>query len=179
MKIYFVTGNEGKYSEAKEIIPELEKVDIDLDEIQGIDPKGIIEHKLKQAQKENLDGAIVVEDNSVYLDGLNGLPGPLIKWFMKTVNNDGLVKLSKLMGDGSSEAKVVIGFSRGNDEPMFFEGTIKGKIVEPRGQNGFGWDAIFQPEGFDKTFGEMTAEEKNSISMRKIAFEKLKSQLAS
>jgi len=50
-------------------------------------------------------------------------------------------------------------------------------IVEPKGENGFGWDKIFQPEGFEKTFAEMSMEEKNEISMRKKAFQKLKRYL--
>jgi len=54
---------------------------------------------------------------------------------------------------------------------------VKGTIVEPRGETNFGWDPIFQPEGYTKTFAEMSADEKNSLSMRKLAAEKLKESL--
>jgi XTP/dITP diphosphohydrolase len=70
----------------------------------------------------------------------------------------------------------MIGYTDG-DQIVFFEGEIKGKIVSPRGTGGFGWDQIFQPEGYDKTFGEMSLEEKNKISMRKQALTKLKAYL--
>lgn len=51
-------------------------------------------------------------------------------------------------------------------------GKVSGKIAdESRGENGFGWDKIFIPDGSDKTYGEMSLEEKNVFSMRKIAFE--------
>lgn len=56
----------------------------------------------------------------------------------------------------------------------FFEGSIKGKIVSPRGDSGFGWDPIFQPDGSKETFAEIDREMKNSISMRRNALNKLK-----
>ena len=174
MKIIFLTGNKGKLAEAISIIPEIEGLEFDLPEIQEIDAKKIIESKLTEAAK-NLEGNLVVEDTSLYFEGLNGLPGPLIKWFMKTVGNNGLVKMAKEFGD-TAEAKTWVGYLE-EGKVEFFEGVIKGKIVKPRGENGFGWDAIFLPEGFDKTFAEMTMEEKNELSMRKIAFQKLKDYL--
>ena len=64
-----------------------------------------------------------------------------------------------------------------NSKIHFFEGEIKGTIVNPRGKTDFGWDPIFQPNGHKKTFGEMTKEEKNKISHRKVAVEKLKEHL--
>ena len=56
----------------------------------------------------------------------------------------------------------------------FFEGSIKGTIISPIGKSGFSWDPIFQPDGFSKSFAELTQEEKNEISMRRIALNKLK-----
>lgn len=175
--IIFVTGNQGKFEEAKQIIPDLVQQDIDLVEIQEIDPKKVITHKLEEAKKL-LSGNLIVEDTSLYLNGLNGLPGPLIKWFMKTIGNDGLFKIANSIGDTKAIAKVVVGFSKENGNIEFFEGAIDGNIVSPRGDNGFGWDPIFQPIGETKTFAEMTQEEKNEISMRKIAFQKLKKHIS-
>ena len=58
-------------------------------------------------------------------------------------------------------------------------GRLDGKISdEPRGGKGFGWDPIFIPDGYNKTFGEMEMEEKSKISMRKIALEELRAYLA-
>ncbi len=178
MKLIFITGNKGKFEEAKAIIPDLEQSDIDLVEIQSIDSKEVITHKLEEARKM-VTGSFAVEDNSLYLEALNGLPGPLIKWFLKTIGNDGLYKLAESFNNFNASAKVVIGLSKEDRTTEFFEGEIKGKIVSPRGENGFGWDAIFEIEGTGKTFAEMTQEEKNEISMRKIAFQKLKGYLES
>ncbi|PIR98269.1 MAG: non-canonical purine NTP pyrophosphatase, RdgB/HAM1 family [Candidatus Colwellbacteria bacterium CG10_big_fil_rev_8_21_14_0_10_42_22] len=173
MKILFITGNKGKLGEATSIIPEIEGLDIDLDEIQSLDAHEVIKHKLQEAYKKQ-KGEFIVEDTSLYIDSLNGLPGPLIKWFMKTVDNEGLVKMAKALGGTKAEAKTIIGYSKSEDDIHFFKGSIKGEIVEPRGDGGFGWDPIFMPNGYDKTFAEMTAEEKNEISMRRIALNKLK-----
>jgi non-canonical purine NTP pyrophosphatase (RdgB/HAM1 family) len=176
MKLIFVTGNKGKFAEAKLIIPELEQLDIDLMELQEIDPEAIIKHKLKEAAK-TIQGNLVVEDTSLYLDCLNGLPGPLIKWFMKTIGNAGLVSISESFKNNRAVAKVIIGLGKVDGSVEFFEGLVSGKIVRPEGKNGFGWDPVFQPDGWNKTFAQMTPAEKNKISMRRIVFQKLKDYL--
>jgi inosine triphosphate pyrophosphatase len=153
--IYFITGSEDKYNEAKSVISDLERVEIDLPELQSINPHEVIKYKLEEAKKHK-DGNLVVEDGSLYLDCLSGLPGPLIKWFMKTIGNDGLVKSATAFENDTAEAKVIIDYYKEGSAVEFFEGTIKGKIVAPRGENGFGWDPVFQPETSKKTFGEMS-----------------------
>ena len=77
------------------------------------------------------------------------------------------------MGNQLAQAKTIIGYKHNNGNTHYFEGVVNGHIVSPRGK-GFGWDAIFQPVNYAKTFGEMTPEEKNKISMRKLAAQKLK-----
>jgi non-canonical purine NTP pyrophosphatase (RdgB/HAM1 family) len=176
MPIYFLTANKNKFREAREIIPELEQLDIELPEIQEIDSRKIIEVKLAEALK-NHQGGFIVEDTSLSLKALNGLPGPLIKWFLATIGNDGLWKMAESFADFSAEAKTVIGYAENPADVHYFEGAIKGKIVAPRGAANFGWDPIFQPEGYAETFAEMTLAEKNKISMRRQAFEQLKNYL--
>lgn len=176
MSLYFITGNKGKLEEVKAIIPEVEQLDIDLPEVQGIDPHEIIKTKLIEATKE-YEGSFIVEDTSLYLECLNGLPGPLIKWFIKAMGNEGLWNITEKLGNPKAEAKVIIGYAKSKDVISFYEGCLQGTIVKPRGDNGFGWDPIFQPEGYTKTFAEMTQEEKNEISMRRVAVNKLKEVL--
>ena len=172
--LFFITGNAGKFEEAQAFIPEIKQLDLDLDEMQSLDAHKIIKHKLEEAQKHH-KGSFIVEDVSVYIDGMNGLPGPLIKWFLSTVGCEGLAKLTKVFGNAAS-AKCIVGYFDGQ-KTEFFEGEANGIIVAPRGSSGFGFDKIFIPKGYKKTFGEMPKEEKNKISMRKIAFEKLKEHL--
>ncbi|MES2953155.1 MAG: non-canonical purine NTP pyrophosphatase [Patescibacteria group bacterium] len=175
MSLYFITGSASKLSEVKAILADVEQLGIDLPEIQDIDPHTIIRAKLEEARKHQ-EGDFIVEDTSLYFDALNGLPGPLIKWFMKTVGNDGLYKIAEAYGNFGVEAKTIVGYSSG-DKIEFFEGSIRGSIVKPRGETGFGWDPIFEPTGYDKTFAELEPSLKNSISMRKVAVEKLKTYL--
>ena len=170
--ICFITGNKNKFLEANKIILNLSQLDLDLPEIQEINPKKVIEAKLFEALKYK-DTMFVVEDTSLYLDCLNGLPGPLIKWFSKTIGNIGLYNLAKKYNNFNAKAKTYVGYLKNKNEIHYFEGSVKGKIVYPKGENDFGWGPIFRPENSLKTFAELTKGEKNKISMRRIAFEKL------
>lgn len=176
MDLYFITGNEHKYEEFVSILsPEIKvyKKDIDLPEIQSIDPKEVIKFKLIEASKYQ-QGELLVEDTSLCLEALNyKLPGPLIKWFVKALDRKGIFEIANKAGLFEAEAKTVIGYSNGR-EIKYFEGIIKGKIVKQKGESGFGWDPIFIPEGKTKTFAQMLSKEKNEISHRKKALEQFK-----
>ena len=176
-KIYFVTGNKNKLKEASTIMPEIEGLDLDLTEIQELDPKKILEAKLEEAKKYKPNCNLMVEDLSLEIEGMNGMPGPLIKWFLKSVGIPGVVKMAKLFGNQKATARLTLGFVNELGENKFFEGIVEGKIVEPKGESDFGWDPIFVPDGQDKTYAQMGMEEKNKISHRKIALEKLKEYL--
>jgi len=170
--LYFITGNKNKFEEVVAILPEVEQLNIDLPEIQEIDPHEIIKAKLTEAFKHT-SGEFIVEDTSLYLDCLNGLPGPLIKWFLKTIGNKGLADITEKFGNDKAQAKTMIGYATDRDDIHFFEGMVEGKIVQPEAVSSFGWDPIFLPDGHSKTFAEMDKSEKNEVSMRRIALNKL------
>ncbi|MFT6829570.1 MAG: inosine triphosphate pyrophosphatase [Candidatus Paceibacteria bacterium] len=172
MKLYFITGNKNKLKEAKEIFPDIESLDMDLPEIQSFDAHAVIREKLR-ATKELQEGEFIIEDTSLYIEGLNGLPGPLIKWFMDSIGNEGIATIAQSFNSKSAEAKTIIGHAKADGSIVFYEGVVTGKTVSPQGETDFGWDQIFMPDGYDQTFAEMSREEKNNISMRKIAFGKL------
>lgn len=167
MSLYFITGSDHKFEEVKAVLPDIERLDLDLPEIQEIDPKVIIQAKLKEATAHH-DGEFIVEDTSLFLDCLPSLPGPLIKWFLKALTNQGLYDLAAKYGVFGAEARTTIGYAAGHDDIHYFEGSTRGTIVPLRstGNFGFGWDPIFQPEGSAKTHAEMTREEKNAVSQR-------------
>ncbi|KAJ3319186.1 hypothetical protein HDV06_006626 [Boothiomyces sp. JEL0866] len=172
----FVTGNINKLKETREILGvELENVKLDLDEIQG-STREIVLHKIKQAL-EIVQGPVIIEDTCLCFNALHELPGPYIKWFLESIGNQGLVKMLHGFDDKTAFAKCTFCYADVNQEPILFEGIVKGRIVEPRGGN-FGWDPIFLPDGFDQTFGEMDKSVKNTISHRYRALEKLKEYLA-
>tara|TARA_Y100000310_G_C20672907_1_gene811262 strand:+ start:788 stop:1333 length:546 start_codon:yes stop_codon:yes gene_type:complete len=170
-KIYFVTGNKNKLMEAKQILTgfNVENAEVDLPELQG-ERHVVIFEKAKLAA-EQLKKPCFVDDTSLSFNAFNGLPGVYIKHFLEKVGRDGLVKMLSPHNDKSAEAVAMIGYCEPGKDPMVFEGITKGKVVEPRGDR-FGFDPIFQPEGYDQTFAEMSQEEKNKISHRKKALNK-------
>ncbi|MFB6225397.1 MAG: non-canonical purine NTP pyrophosphatase [Candidatus Paceibacteria bacterium] len=163
MELYFVTGNQGKLHELQQIVPHIQGTELDLPEIQHIDPYEVVREKLHAVEME---GSYIVEDTSLVIHALNRLPGPFIKWFLKTVGVDGIYRMTESFGIFEARAQTIIGLKLETGETYTFAGTLEGTIVEPRGENGFGWDSLFCPEGYDKTFAEMTSEEKNTLSMR-------------
>jgi non-canonical purine NTP pyrophosphatase (RdgB/HAM1 family) len=177
--IYLITGNKDKFAEFKSIIriTEIKRLDIDIPEIQDVDPQKIIQAKLVEGLK-HLHSNVAVEDTSFHLECMNGLPGPLVKWFLKSVGPEGIYRIAEGLGNFSAEARCTIGYAPMKDSMHFFEGRVKGKVVPPRGSNGFGWDVIFVPEGHSRTYAEMDPNEKNAISHRRLAIDKLSEFLA-
>jgi inosine triphosphate pyrophosphatase len=178
MNIFFVTGNENKFLEVKSMLPSisLEQLKVDLPEIQEMDLEEVVKAKLLGALK-HCEGPVIVEDTGLYMECLSGLPGPLIKWFEERLGLEGMASICDKLGEDKAIARTIIGYAESKEKMFFFEGKIKGCIVKPRKGNGFGWDAIFVPEKHDKAFSEMSNEEKNRVSMRRKALEKLKSFL--
>lgn len=132
--------------------------------------------KCKEAAKI-VKGPVIVEDTCLCFNALGGLPGPYVKWFLEKLGPEGLHKLLLGWEDKSAFAVCTIGYCAGgeNDKVMLFQGKTPGKIVEPRGSRDFGWDPCFVPDGYDVTYAEMPKSEKNKISHRTRAIEKLKS----
>lgn len=173
MEITFITGNVSKAEQlSRHLNYPVSHKKADVHEIQSLDLREIAEHKAREAQKI-VGGIILVEDTSLVFHALKKLPGPLIKWFLTILDNDGLCKLLNNYRDRSATASVCFALYDGKTL-NFFEAEQRGTITEtPKGDRGFGWDPVFIPEGSKKTWGEMSTEEQNSTSMRKVALKKL------
>ncbi len=171
--ITLVTGNKFKAEETKRIIKvPLVIKDLDLDEIQEIDVEKVALHKLRQAY-EIVQSPVIIDDISFEVNAWNSFPGPLIKWILKAGGPELLLKMLQSEVDKSASAKLAIGYKDKDIEKIFI-GSVEGMVADKaRGENGFGWDKVFIPNGFTKTFAEMEADEKDSISHRGIALEKL------
>lgn len=170
----FVTGNPNKVKEAQMILGiTLDQVDISIEEIQTCDVEAAVNHKVREAYTK-LGKPVMVEDSGLVFEAWNGLPGALVKWFENTVGLAGMARMLDPFPHRRAVAQCFVGLADGSDI-VFGKGEVRGTIAEsPRGRNGFGWDTLFIPEGHDRTFAEMTAEEKNEISHRKLAFEEMK-----
>lgn len=140
-------------------------VELDLPEIQSFDAREIITDKVQRAYAE-IGKPVLVEDVSAGLDKLKGLPGPFIKFFEDRLGNDALYQLA-----GKPAAATVvstIGYYDGY-RLVITSGTVHGTVVSARGDNGFGFDSCFLPDGQTKTYGEMTFDEKDAISHRSLS----------
>lgn len=157
-KVNYITGNPKKAEYlAKYLGHPVEHKKIDLDEIQSLDLKEVIEHKLKQAY-EIVKGPVLVEDTSLEFKVFGKLPGTFIKFFELEL---GYEKICRLLDgqDRNATGRCMFGYFDGEKE-TFFEGSIQGTISEnPRGSDGFGFNCILIPEGFDKTMAEMNEAE--------------------
>ncbi len=180
MLIKFVTGNKHKLNEIADFFGpiEIQQVNIDLVEVQSLNAREIIGHKLAEARKQ-ISGAIIVEDTSLYLECFGyKLPGPFIKWFLESIGPQGIANMVQKMGLSKAYAVTLFGYSSSQGKIDFFEGRAEGKIVNPIGDKDFGWGPIFLPDGQTKTYGQMERQEKYALSMRAIAAKKLKEFLS-
>lgn len=185
----FVTGNENKRKEVVAILggedtDKGSKVGkyyianraLDIEEVQGSIEEVTI-HKAKSAARL-VGGPVLVEDTCLAFTAFNDLPGPYIKWFVQGVGLQGLVDMLYKFEDKSAKAICTFGYCSGPDGDVeLFQGVTMGRIVESRGHKNFGWDSIFQPDGFDETYAEMDKKVKNTISHRFKALDKLQAFL--
>lgn len=173
----FVTSNENKLRQARAILDlPLPSTSLEVPEIQSLEVKEVITRKAEEAFRM-LGKPVLVEDTGLYINSLNGFPGAMVKWVLEAVKNEGICRLLEGSKDRSAYAETGICLYDGRSVRTFF-GRVDGKITEkPRGTLGFGWAPIFQPEGCATTYGEMTEEEKNRVSMRAKAFLELKRYL--
>src|SRR3989338_9453447 len=118
MSLYFLTGNENKFAEVRAILGAVEQLDIDLPEIQEMDSRAIVRAKLVEAQKHQA-GDFIVEDTALSFKGLNGLPGPFIKWFLDAIGNNGLAALAASSSSDRATARTVIGLAQGHEVHFF------------------------------------------------------------
>ncbi|OGD70106.1 non-canonical purine NTP pyrophosphatase, RdgB/HAM1 family [Candidatus Collierbacteria bacterium RIFCSPLOWO2_01_FULL_50_23] len=172
--IYFATTNEGKRQEASQILGiRVEGIKLDAPEIQSLDVNEVAHFKARH-YFDQLKHPLFVEDTALIFNALNGLPGPYIRDMSEALGNEGLIKLLAGFADRSARAVSVLVYIDGEGKEHIFEGVVGGTIADSvRGEGGFGWDPIFIPAGSSKTFGEMDRTEKNKISMRKLALEKM------
>ncbi|KAG9447639.1 hypothetical protein H6P81_013767 [Aristolochia fimbriata] len=178
--VTFVTGNAKKLEEVRAILGNsipFQSLKLELPELQG-EPEEISKEKARLAAKE-VNGPVLVEDTCLCFNALNGLPGPYIKWFLQKIGHEGLNNLLKAYDDKSAYAMCIFSLALGpNEEPVSFVGKTMGKIVLPRGPPDFGWDPIFEPDGYQLTYAEMPKDEKNKISHRSRALSLVRAQFA-
>jgi XTP/dITP diphosphohydrolase len=180
MDAIFVTTNEHKRREVQEILGvALERTDLDLPEIQAIDPAEVATEKARAAREAlgRPELPVLVEDSGLMVEAWDGFPGALTKWLMSSVGNEGLLRMLGQDEDRSAKAVCVVAFAEADGNVRTFRGEVPGSVAQsPRGSGGFGYDPIFVPEWSSLTYSEM-GEAKNADSHRARAFKSLREWL--
>ena len=186
-KIVIASNNEGKIKEVQEILNEyiiisMKEIGIEIDIKE--DQNTLEKNAIKKAEiiSKKLNGIkCLADDSGIEIEYLNGFPGVYTKrWHQGTDRERNIAILDKLKNVPKQKRKIrfvtAIAISNGNNT-IFAQGSINGYVAENiRGKNGFGFDEIFELEN-GKTLAELSQEEKNKISARKIALENLKNKL--
>jgi non-canonical purine NTP pyrophosphatase (RdgB/HAM1 family) len=171
--ITFITGNQNKADYlAKYLGFFVKHKKLDLDEIQSLNLREIVEHKVRQAY-DKIKTPVIVEDVSLEFKALNGLPGPFIKFF---VDNVPFEVICSMIGTNTREAvaRCVFGYYDGVNLELF-EGILEGVISEsPVGENGYGWDRIFIPKGYELTRAQLDEEDDKKTYLQIKPFAALK-----
>jgi len=185
MQLCFATNNANKLSELRQLVG----TTINMQSLQDIGCTVDIPETGNTLQANSLEKAAYIkqhfaincfaDDTGLEVDALSGAPGVYSARYAgepaNSINNVNLL-LKNLKGVTNRKARfrTVIALLIDNNEPIFFEGIVEGQIAKTiNGNSGFGYDPIFIPNGFSCTFAEMTADEKNSISHRGKAVQKL------
>jgi len=168
MRLAFITSNPGKVEEARKYFQplgvEVYQLKVAYPEVQADTLEEVAEYGVKWLA-ERIEEPFFLDDSGLFIDALRGFPGVYSAYVYKTLGIGGILKLLAGEENRSAHFKSVIAYWDG--ELHIFTGRVEGEITtEPRGELGFGFDPIFKPCGFDKTFAEMTTEEKNKISHR-------------
>ncbi|MEB3825599.1 MAG: XTP/dITP diphosphatase [Desulfurococcales archaeon] len=176
IRMAFITSNKHKLSEANSILKQynvelyiagIEKIELQDDSLETISKNAAINAYNK------IKSPLVTEDSGLFIESLKGFPGPYSSYTYKTLGVQGIIKLLEGMNNRKAYYEAVVTCVC----PPFievFKGRVYGRIAEaPRGSKGFGFDPIFIPRGYEKTFGELGEETKNKISHRARAFSAL------
>jgi non-canonical purine NTP pyrophosphatase (RdgB/HAM1 family) len=180
-----VTGNPNKLEEARRlfrspfegasgerVLPELDSVALDLPEIQSLDLEEVLKAKAEEAWGR-LGRPLVVEETGLEVEAFGGFPGPLVKWMLQAMGAEGIARAARAMSPGAGGERRAVATARclllyvDGERRVMGEGVEPGELVLPaRGDQGFGWDPVFLPEGETRTYGELPGEVKDEIGHR-------------
>lgn len=176
--LVFITGNQHKADYlAKWLGMPIAHQKVDLEEIQSLDLRKVVEDKARRAY-DAVQKPVLVEDVALKFTAMGRLPGTFIKWFLEELDLDGLCQLAGRLEHASAECAISYALFDGATT-RFFEASQQGSIAEtPRGSGGFGWNAIFMPKGSQQTYAEMDEATFHNWNIRAQAIEKLRTYLA-
>jgi len=184
--LWYVTTNEGKVTEAEAYLRDgaISQFDFDYPERQAPTLAPIAAAGARAAYRE-VGEPVLVDDAGLFIDGLEGFPGPYSSYVENTLGIERVSELAESLTDARAAFRCALAYcdgdditddtatvDRSDDSPpvALFEGSVPGYIVAPRGDGGFGYDPIFEHDG--DTLAEMDTDQKNAVSHRGRALER-------
>ncbi len=167
--IHFNTTNDGKYREVANLFHglgiQLERERLPVPEIQADTSEEVVRYSLDVLAGLTTKD-VLIDDSGFYVEVLNNFPGVFSAYAFRTLGIHGLLRLMVGEENRAARFETVMGLRIGG-EAHVFKGECSGEVaLEPRGQEGFGFDPIFVPVGREETFAEMGLAGKNEISHR-------------
>jgi XTP/dITP diphosphohydrolase len=175
--IFFATGNLHKFNEARKVLAEF-NIAVGMLRVKSLE---IQSNSLQEiAEASSMDAfrkchlPIIVEDAGLFIEALNGFPGPYAAYVYRTVGNEGLLRIMQGIESRRARFESVVAYrSVRQRSPLCFKGEVVGEITKAERQgdreSGFGFDPVFKPLTGRGTFAEMTIAEKNAFSHRAMA----------
>ena len=179
--LYFITGNKGKLNEVQEKLKPCNinvlQNNLGYPEIQAETLEEVTHYGIQYLENK-LAEPFIIEDAGLFITALNKFPGVYSKQVFYTIGLEGVLKLMEKQINRSAEFQSVYALKLPNTSALYFKGICKGAITkEKKGTHGFGYDPICIPEGYAQTFAEMSTAEKNKVSHRGMALQKLMAYL--
>lgn len=172
-QLYFVTGSQNKFNDYQFLLgkhADLRWARYGLEEPVLVDQAILIRRKVEMARPLLPHMPFFVEQTNLMVRAWKDLPGNVTGLFIDGVGVEGICKMMQPFEDKTASVVTDLGYHAPNGEVSIFRGKLNGIVSpEPRGSQIFGWDAIFIPEGQDRTFAEMPPEQRHTISTRKLA----------
>lgn len=170
----FVTGNKGKLKEVAALFAarghEVVQLDEDCPEIQADTLEEVVAYALEWLWERHRE-PLMLDDSGLFVSHLKGFPGVYSAYAYKTLGCPGLVKLMDGARDRRAEFRCCAGYIDAAGKITMRTGVCAGQLIgDMRGTGGFGFDPVFMPEGYYKTFAELPLDDKNRISHRGRAF---------
>ena len=174
-ELFFVSSNTHKFTEAERILSnlglELNLFKTTLEEIQSNSFSEIAKRKALDAYSK-VQKPVIIEDDGLFIDSLDGFPGPYSSYAYDTIGNKGIIRLLENSESRNAKFVAIIAYCNGVDDVQLFESSIPGKISLSIEKGGWGYDPIFIPDGESKTYANVSDKDKfshRSASLKKFS----------
>jgi len=178
LTLIFVSGNIHKFQEIQQILNEYNiEIAFHQQEVPELQSDSLEEIALFRAKHafSLLQKPLFVEDSGLFIQSLNGFPGPYSSYVFRTIGNPGILRLLKGASDRTAVFRTALALILSETETFTFLGETPGVIApSEQGSGGWGYDPIFIPsQGNGQTYGQMSIDEKNKVSHRRQSAVKL------